>query len=533
MGDSNVRGGALTQTVPQRARPRDARLGRAASEAADPYAPKGATDGGQHLRSPGKPGLRRCTKFASISPSRDAVGATHPHSAWHGKDWMNYQQLHLEHEIAVPHTLPTSAEAIKQRHRFDTCAGALSHAVGLFAGVAREGGSLRAPFVRHVRRAMLHQTEYAPMADMTASFQHEERHFGANLHLGVPDLSTRNTRDARRLQCIGTQAPVCERRSLPRSQPLVGLRSGFVVETRNSELGTAHVSTQLRRGPCVRHPRENCLPCASLAVVGNSGSLLFGHFGPQIDSHNVVLRFNQVPVEGYARHVGRKTTFRMLNSLWTSRYALGKEYVHAGFNCQATQWVAELNRDICIHHGDHGDRRLPQEKGATFITSRSTGKEFDELHKLIHLERRHDNSVLYLSPRVVHAARRLLTGYRVRLCQGGRGPYNGGSTPSSGFVAIFFMMNMCKTLRVYGFGNYKYPGKHTQYHYYDGLGARTTGAHVHSWEVEQLALEALAREGRIKFCVPVGTLHQHGSNFTCEDRAIKNDISMADNLNMN
>jgi hypothetical protein len=42
--------------------------------------------------------------------------------------------------------------------------------------------------------------------------------------------------------------------------------------------------------------------------------------------------------------------------------------------------------------------------------------------------------------------------YRVRLCKAGYGPYSGGSTPSSGYVAIFMLMQVCRAVTVYGFG---------------------------------------------------------------------------------
>lgn len=56
------------------------------------------------------------------------------------------------------------------------------------------------------------------------------------------------------------------------------------------------------------HPRqfERC------AVVGNSGDLLLTEFGEDIDSHDAVIRDNEAPVnEKYAKHVGKKRTFRL------------------------------------------------------------------------------------------------------------------------------------------------------------------------------------------------------------------------------
>ena len=42
--------------------------------------------------------------------------------------------------------------------------------------------------------------------------------------------------------------------------------------------------------------------------------------------------------------------------------------------------------------------------------------------------------------------------YRIGLCRAGHGPFTGGSTPSSGYVAIYLLMRLCRMLTVYGFG---------------------------------------------------------------------------------
>ena len=214
----------------------------------------------------------------------------------------------------------------------------------------------------------------------------------------------------------------------------------------------------------------------------------------------------QVPIRGYEKYVGHRTTFRMLNNLWSQRYSMGKDFVHTGYNCDMTVFDPKLKRGVCVDPKKQDlQARLPTEQRVTFIISRTTGQEYSALEDQMREDSRVDVSVLMLSPRVVKAARRLLTGYRVRLCRTGRGPYDGGSVPSSGFVAIFLLHNLCEHVSVFGFGNYRINGKYPSYHYYDSMGARKFGTEVHSWTSEQMVLEEMAREGHIRYCVPGGT----------------------------
>jgi hypothetical protein len=53
---------------------------------------------------------------------------------------------------------------------------------------------------------------------------------------------------------------------------------------------------------------------ASCAIVGSGPALLTGHAGREIDSHEMVMRFNAAPVGGFEAHVGAKTTVRMINN---------------------------------------------------------------------------------------------------------------------------------------------------------------------------------------------------------------------------
>ncbi|QDZ23948.1 sialyltransferase [Chloropicon primus] len=66
------------------------------------------------------------------------------------------------------------------------------------------------------------------------------------------------------------------------------------------------------------------------AVVGSAGLLLTQEFGEEIDEHDAIFRFNIAPAKGFEKHVGSRTTIRMIN-----RH-------HLGFR--------EFKDEICLFH---------------------------------------------------------------------------------------------------------------------------------------------------------------------------------------
>ena len=68
----------------------------------------------------------------------------------------------------------------------------------------------------------------------------------------------------------------------------------------------------------------------SCAIVGSAGLLLTQNFGDAIDAHDAIFRFNIAPVKGFERHVGSRTSIRLVN-----RH-------HFGFR--------EFDDEICLYH---------------------------------------------------------------------------------------------------------------------------------------------------------------------------------------
>ncbi|CAM6031744.1 unnamed protein product, partial [Sphagnum compactum] len=57
----------------------------------------------------------------------------------------------------------------------------------------------------------------------------------------------------------------------------------------------------------------------SCVIVSSAGSMKKSNLGSFIDSHDIVMRFNNAPIEGYEQDVGKKTTIRIVNSQVVSK----------------------------------------------------------------------------------------------------------------------------------------------------------------------------------------------------------------------
>lgn len=64
------------------------------------------------------------------------------------------------------------------------------------------------------------------------------------------------------------------------------------------------------------------------------------------------------------------------------------------------------------------------------------------------------------------------------------------------------LLNLCKSVDVYGYGSAASGGRKVPYHYYSNMGERTwsTKAAVHSFNSEQILIELLARDGYVNYC---------------------------------
>ena len=276
------------------------------------------------------------------------------------------------------------------------------------------------------------------------------------------------------------------------------------------------------------------------AVVGNSGLLRFSEYGKAIDSHDVVVRINQAPIRGYSRRVGLKVTHRVFNRLWTRAYYLSPSKLKRTNKEKEEELKKMKSRDPS--KARHAMRQFKSSsfKGKTpwennalednvaIIITRASLKEFGLLANQFK-KYRPDVLPIRLSSKATTMSSKPLMAYREKLCKSGFGPYRGLNVPSSGFVAAYAMLSsdLCKSLDVYGFGvegmAQASKGLQTRagevldrtkvqeltnsnknvtmsYHYFKGLGARTEGNDVHSFDTEEKAFEAYGRGKFLTFC---------------------------------
>ena len=256
-----------------------------------------------------------------------------------------------------------------------------------------------------------------------------------------------------------------------------------------------------KHGPSSRLIQPTC------ALVGNGGELRKFNYGDAIDSHDLVVRLNQAPTMGHAVWVGRKTTHRALNRLWTRHYTRIPHHIYRGFV-------------------------MPLEWNLRLVTLRSDKDEFTKLHDKVRAERK-DVSVTYLTTNPIRHAKFLLEKFREEMCvKKHKGPYFGGNVPSTGLVMFMVMSKTCSVVDLYGFGESKSGGEEEEdekeedpaaaykYHYYKTSGNRAVGDDVHCFECERLMLKKMYDENVISGSFCGGSEKQKG-DYACGCRKLK------------
>jgi len=251
-------------------------------------------------------------------------------------------------------------------------------------------------------------------------------------------------------------------------------------------------------------PAQSVTPShGTCAIVGNSGILKKGGYGQSINAHDVVMRINQAPVIGYEEVVGSRTTYRMLNNKWTTVY-----FEDNVPNTDVPGGTSQLARYL-----------LKQEPAnLLFIVSRASTQQFETLATTVQRRRKDIKTPMLLSSRLVSAARNMLVEFR----SSAGGDHDGNPkyseeelTPSTGLLGVYFLLQSCKHVSVYGFSlddsrrtnDMKAEG--LRYHYFKKYAdsERLLAHPHHNFKLEGDILHKLDELGVISLCTP-GGLHE-------------------------
>lgn len=197
--------------------------------------------------------------------------------------------------------------------------------------------------------------------------------------------------------------------------------------------------------------------CRRCAVVGNSGNLKESWYGPQIDSHDFVLRMNKAPTTGFEADVGSKTTHHLVYPESFRELAENVNMILVPFKTLDLEWVISATTTGTISH--------------TYVP----------VPKKIKVQQ---NKILIYHPAFIK--------YVFDSWLRGHGRY-----PSTGILSVIFSLHICDEVDLYGFGA---DSKGNWHHYWENnpsAGAfRKTG--VHDGDFESNVTATLASINKIR-----------------------------------
>ncbi|GHP08167.1 ST3 beta-galactoside alpha-2,3-sialyltransferase 1 [Pycnococcus provasolii] len=236
------------------------------------------------------------------------------------------------------------------------------------------------------------------------------------------------------------------------------------------------------------------------AIVGNSGTMIGSAFGKDIDANDMVLRINYAPTKGYEADVGTKTTYDLCNKENTLKLATGEHKwrwiespapsagrppprsdlvlfeMHSRIIRQQVYLRLLKRRDV---KGGHGPRmwflnpalisasrsvwyEVKEEVERDVATLRRDMSKFEgemsELRKFKPASGNYSKVVLDIARRLTErdAARRAANGDEP---EEKPRPFRFNNKPMSGVVAMYFALQFCETISLYGFDAFKGDGQ--------------------------------------------------------------------------
>jgi len=171
----------------------------------------------------------------------------------------------------------------------------------------------------------------------------------------------------------------------------------------------------------------------SCALVGHSGGLLTTALGEVLDEHEVVLRVDGAPTRGFEKHVGARTTFRLVSQ--TTVDALLSDPTHA---------ARVLGGGGGAKEGSGASGRGRSVKPTLLLWQPESYLSYRELRRVLPAE----NSLL-LSPAFLFPALSTYHALGARLTAEGLA-WGGHQAPPDALIAVFFLLQVCTNVNVYG-----------------------------------------------------------------------------------
>lgn len=239
------------------------------------------------------------------------------------------------------------------------------------------------------------------------------------------------------------------------------------------------------------------------AVVGNSGVLLQSERGDEIDAHDAVIRINLAPTAKFERHVGSRTTYDLVNKENAGKLTKGTHKWRVGGSelllFEANSLVTR--RDVYLRlfaaaAADAADRKADhahgkKKKRAIHLLAPTLVASARNVYEAIKIEIEMEiRARLAAGDTADDQAKAMLEAKQASSVAGAEDAapdtFAFHSKPMSGAVAVFFALQMCDHVDLYGFDAYTALSE-VPYHYFDAVVAATG---VHSFD---LAVEAFRR----------------------------------------
>ncbi|XP_030596348.1 CMP-N-acetylneuraminate-beta-galactosamide-alpha-2,3-sialyltransferase 1-like [Archocentrus centrarchus] len=228
---------------------------------------------------------------------------------------------------------------------------------------------------------------------------------------------------------------------------------------------TNNIFKMFPRNPDIIQPKsDRCITCA---VVGNSANLRGSHYGPLIDSHEIVIRINRGVTRGFEKDVGNKTTHRVMYPESAMDLDNNTHLVLVPFKMQDIEWLIKA------------------------FTTGFTGRSYAPIKSKINAKK---NLIMVLNPGFMKYVHEVWLQHN-------------GSYPSTGFMTLILSLHICDEVDVFGYGA---DSDGNWSHYFEILKDKMLKTEIHPRNYEYAIIQQLAQQQKIQF--HTGLMKPKGQN---------------------